>query len=60
MNLNEFELKQLLEKYKTPEGFISYKAFCENIDQAFFVEDTAKEALEKHHSHPVFPHMLIK
>jgi hypothetical protein len=53
VKLSDFEIKQLLEKYKTPEGLIDYKTFCESVEKVFFEEDAAQDALEKHRSKPV-------
>ncbi len=50
MDLPEFDLQQLLRKYRKDNGDIDYKSFCDNIDSVFFEEDTAKDALEKHRS----------
>jgi quinol monooxygenase YgiN len=53
VKLSEFEIKQLLDKYRTPEGLIDYKTFCESVEKVFFEEDAAQDALEKHRSKPV-------
>jgi len=53
VTLPEFEIKQLLDKYRTSEGFIDYKTFCENVDKVFYEEETAQDALDKYHSKPV-------
>lgn len=53
MPLSEFELNQILEKYRTPEGMIDYKSFCENVDRVFYENEAAKDALDKNHSKPV-------
>jgi hypothetical protein len=33
--LEESELKQLIQKYREPNGLINYSAFCANIDSIF-------------------------
>lgn len=53
LDLADFEIQQLLDKYRTPEALIDYKSFCENVDQVFADGTTAKDALDKHHSKPV-------
>lgn len=51
--LTDYEIKQLLDKYRTPEGLVDYKTFCENVEKVFFNAEEAQDALDNRHSKPV-------
>jgi len=59
LQFSDFEIKQLLDKYRTPEGLVDYKTFCQNVDKVFSEEEQAKEALEKNRSKAVNLYFLI-
>jgi len=54
LQFSDFEIKQLLEKYKTPEGMVDYKTFCESVNKVFSDSNEAEDALDKNCSKPVF------
>jgi hypothetical protein len=57
--LSEHKLNQILKKYRTEEGMIDYKSFCANIEQVFYEEEAAQDALDKNKSKPVIPNLNI-